>query len=456
MAKKILIIDDDIDLCLLLKRYLDRKGYQVTTASTASGGRAALKKNRFDLVLCDMRLPDMDGMDLLKQVRNDYPQIPVVIITGYSDVRMAVKTIKMGAIEYVTKPIHHEEILLTIEKALENRAEDEVKPRKTPRSTTDKKIVQGNSLPAKRIRQLIDLVAPTDMTVIILGESGIGKEVAARSIHEKSKRKNKPFVAIDCGALPENLAGSELFGHRKGAFTGALTDKTGQFELAQGGTLFLDEIGNLAYEHQVKLLRVIQERNIRKIGDTKDIAVDVRIIVATNDDLKKAAEEGDFREDIFYRLDEFRIELLPLRERTGDILLFAEHFLSESNTELERNVEKFSAEVEERLKSYQWPGNLREMKNVIKRGTLLSAGNTMELSSLPEDIVHPKFVLTEPDSTDVEITDLKSVVERAERQAIQLVLEKTAFNKSRTAKILKVDRKTLYNKMNAYGIDFDR
>ncbi len=312
----------------------------------------------------------------------------------------------------------------------------------------------GHSSEEKELDKNISLIAPTDMSVIIMGETGTGKEVAARRIHDQSKRSNKPFVAIDCGALPKELASSELFGHKKGAFTGALADKIGSFEAANGGTLFLDEIGNLTYENQVKLLRVIQERCIKKLGDTSDTAIDVRILVATNEDLIKAVGKNEFREDLYYRLNEFQITLTPLRERKTDLMTFAQFFLNTSNEALNKNLDGFSKEAEQKMTDYFWHGNLRELKNVVKRATLLSSGSTIEITALPQEIVHPTFFEgTHHEHPKVVIDDLKSVAEDAEKKAIQEILKKTGFNKSKAAEILKVDRKTLYNKINAYGIE---
>jgi len=306
---------------------------------------------------------------------------------------------------------------------------------------------------AKRMEQVIKLLAPTNMSVIIQGESGTGKEMVANAIHQKSKRSKKPFVAIDCGALPKELAASELFGHIKGSFTGAINNKTGHFQMAEGGTLFLDEIGNLSYDNQIKLLRVLQERKIRKIGDTKDIPIDVRLIAASNEDLEDLAKNGEFREDLFYRLNEFMVDIAPLRERRDDILIFAKHFLNQANEDLDKAIEGFSDATEQILINHKWDGNLRELKNVIKRAVLLSPGNVLEKEALPVELSQPKFqTSTESD----EITDLKSVAERAERKAIIKVLEQTGYNKTKTAKILKIDRKTLYNKLESYNIEFKR
>jgi two-component system response regulator HydG len=315
--------------------------------------------------------------------------------------------------------------------------------------------IVGRSIQATTVQRHVELIAPSDLSVIIHGETGTGKEFVAQAIHRLSKRAEKPFVAIDCGALPKELAGSELFGHIKGAFTGAVNDKEGSFELADQGTIFLDEIGNLSYENQVKLLRVIQERRIKRIGATKDIAIDVRIIAATNEDLNKSVKEGKFREDLYHRLNEFKIQLSPLRERKEDIMHFAQHFLAKANHSLTKNVQGFSAAAADLITNYYWHGNLRELNNVVKRAVLLTLGDTIQLDSLPQEIVHAN---TAPVSSNGHVEEekvglLKSIAGSAERQAIIDVLEKANYNKSKAAELLKIDRKTLYNKLKLYNIN---
>jgi two-component system response regulator HydG len=324
------------------------------------------------------------------------------------------------------------------------------KPKKVD-TTKNGEYIFGKSPSSKRIQKLIELVAPTDMTVVILGESGTGKEVAARMIHSMSQRKEGPFVAVDCGALPKELAASELFGHEKGAFTGAVSVKKGHFEMANGGTLFLDEIGNLSYENQIKLLRVLQERVIRRMGSEKDIPVNVRIIVATNEDLKKAMSRGEFREDIFYRINEFNIDLPSINENIEDLEEYLYFFLEKSNHELNKNIERIEPSVIETFKQYSWPGNIREIKNVVKRLVLLSEGNIITKSSLPSEFLNATLNLNNNVSNE-NIFNLKSVVEQAESETILRALKATNYNKSKCAELLGVDRKTLYNKMNAYGL----
>lgn len=458
--KKILIIDDDIDICALLKRFLERKGYEVSTAFKGQDGLEKVNQSDYDVILTDFRLPDMDGIDVLKSIKKLKPNIPIIVITGYSDVSQAVKVIRLGAFEYVTKPIFPEEILMLVKDALkhtEHSSESDSpskriieKPVKSSPSQKNDYIF-GKSPSAKRIQNLIELVAPTDMTVVILGESGTGKEVAARMIHQNSKRKQKPFVAVDCGALPKELAASELFGHEKGAFTGAVSAKKGHFEMANGGTLFLDEIGNLTYENQIKLLRVLQERVIRRMGSEKDIPVDVRIIVATNEDLKNAMRRGEFREDIYYRINEFNINLPSVNDNKEDLEEYIYFFLEKSNNELDKKIKKIDKSVLKAFKNYSWPGNIREIKNVVKRLVLLTNDEMISQEALPPEFLNASFDNAQSKNNE-NIFNLKTVVEQAESETILRALKATNFNKSKCAELLGVDRKTLYNKMNAYGL----
>ncbi|UII30288.1 sigma-54 dependent transcriptional regulator [Fulvivirga ulvae] len=460
--EKILIIDDDNDICLLLNKFLTKNNYEVEYVNTGEEAIRLLKKVTFDLVISDYRLPDEDGVSLLRKIKIINPDTAVIIITGYSDVRIAVQTLKHGAYDYVTKPLYPDEILVTVKDAIKQQKEQkQVAQTNTSNSrgrskAQSKKYVSGRSSQAEIVQKHIDLIAPTDMSVIITGETGTGKEFVANAIHNKSQRKDQPFIAIDCGALPKELAGSELFGHMKGAFTGALADKQGSFELANGGTLFLDEIGNLTYENQIKLLRVLQERKIKRLGGIKDIDIDVRVIAATNEDLKETVRNGKFREDLYHRLNEFKIELSPLRERKTDILIFAEHFLQLANGQLNKNVERFESDVEEKLRNYYWHGNLRELQNVVKRSVLLCQGDSVSLECLPSEIISPDYLssaLISNDAQAADFTNLKSVSENAERSAIISVLEKTGYNKTKAAEVLNIDRKTLYNKLKAYDIN---
>lgn len=460
--ENILIIDDDEHICVLLSKFFKKNNFEPFTANSAEEAIPQLKKRDFDVVITDYRLPDTDGLDMIKRIKILNQQAAIIVITGYSDVRIAVNTLKHGAFEYVTKPLYPDEILVTVKEAIKHKKNTVQQPitdtaakklTKQP-PVNHKKFIVGPSEQSGSVAKHIELIAPTNMSVIIVGETGTGKEYVANAIHHKSKRSDGPFVAVDCGALPKELAGSELFGHVKGAFTGALNEKTGSFELASGGTLFLDEIGNLTYENQIKLLRVIQERSIKKLGGNKAINVDVRIIVATNDDLKKLVREGEFREDLFHRLNEFKIELSPIRERNADIPVYANHFLQLANQQLEKEVKGFDEDVIVRLKQYHWHGNLRELQNVVKRAVLLEKNATISAGCLPAEILNPSYhAYIENEELSLETLDLKSVTERAERKAILAVLDKTGNNKSKAAEILKVDRKTLYNKLEAYGIE---
>lgn len=488
--ERILIIDDNHDICVLLERFLSKQGYKTASALKGEDGLALVRKDAFELVICDFKLPDIDGLEILRRIKVLSPNTAVIIITGYSDVRIAVQAVKHGAYDYVTKPLYPDEILYTIKSALERRLQSISKPAVTesasgasPEKPTmakaaktgtlapgGKRFIFGKSRAAEQLQKHIDLIAPTNMSVIITGETGTGKEFVANAIHLRSKRADKPFVAIDCGALSKELAGSELFGHVKGAFTGALSDKAGSFEFANGGTLFLDEVGNLSYDNQIKLLRVLQERKIRRVGSNQDVPVDVRIVCATNEELRDAVRQGRFREDIFHRIDEFRIELPPLRERRADIMIFAEHFLELANQQLEKNILGFDDEAKEKLRDYYWHGNLRELQNVIKRAVLLTQGDYVTVDTLPHEIVHPNYFVAEeplpmpqvqvyPDMVRPGTTvigqpanNLKSVSENAERAAILKVLERTGYNKTRAAEVLNIDRKTLYNKLKAYDI----
>jgi Response regulator containing CheY-like receiver, AAA-type ATPase, and DNA-binding domains len=434
----------------MLQGLLKRKGFDADTVFSAGEAIKKLENETFDLVLSDFRLPDFDGLELLQKIKAMHPSVPVIIMTSYADIRTAVSAIKMGAFEYVTKPLNPDEILLLINSALEKAQEKQEAPQKKEKKKKPAiDFVRGESSSSLQIDQYIRLVAPTDMSVIIEGESGTGKEIAARRIHAESNRKGKTFVAVDCGALSTDLAGSELFGHVKGSFTGAITDKEGQFEAAKGGTLFLDEIGNLSYEIQVKLLRALQERKVRRIGSNKDIDVDVRIVVATNEDLALSVNKGDFREDLYHRLNEFKITVPALRNRDEDIVLFANYFLDLSNSELNKEIEKFSDEVLDKFRTYSWPGNLRELRNVVRRSVLLSQGDQVEIISLPSEILNdqPK------NDVVIEGSNLKLIQAANEKELIISTLRKVNFNKSKAARLLNIDRKTLYNKIKQYGIE---
>ena len=477
--QSILVIDDDRDMCLLLNRYLTRKGYEVNELFSGKKALEHLEISQPDLIMCDLRLEDMNGIDLLTRIKEKYQEIPVIIMTGYSDIKSSVNAIKIGAFDYVTKPLLPDEILMTIQQALEmdgkatkvNMNENASSSRKRgrrPVSTAGEEYIFGDTEAFNKIKKQIELVAPTNYSVIIYGESGSGKEVIAQEIHRKSRRNGKPFVAIDCGALSKELACSELFGHEKGSFTGALNQKIGSFELANTGTIFMDEVANLPYDVQVSLLRVVQERKMRRVGGIKDIDLDVRIIIASNEILWDATRRGKFREDLYHRFNEFNIVAPPLRERKEDIMLFANHFLQLTNKELEKKIKGFNPETERIFKNYIWYGNLRELKNVIKKAALLTEGPYIEPQSVPFEISNfGKLQFNESPSQkdrldsitaegnksakeEIDGLSLKEASIDAEFELIMKALKQANYNKSKAAKILQIDRKTLYNKMNQY------
>ena len=470
---KVLVIDDDMVICNLLDKFLSKNGYQVKIAFTSSSAFSLIEQEKFDIVLSDFRLENTDGKAILKKVKEKSPSTQVIIITGYSDVKIAVDVMKHGAFDYITKPFIPDEILRLLNKALAKKEEfgdeegNESSDKKTNGSAaalakrytlTENDYIVGKSPQSKEVERQIRLVGPTNYSVIIYGESGTGKESIAQAIHLHSPRKGKPFVAIDCGALSRELGGSELFGHEKGAFTGALTQKIGQFEAANGGTIFFDEIANLPYDLQVSLLRVVQERKCRRLGSTKEMDIDVRIVVASNESLSEAAAKGKFREDLYHRFNEFDIFLAPLRERKSDIILFANHFLAKANVELNKNIKGFSEEVLNVFNNYSWPGNLRELNNIIKRVTLLTDSEEVMLNSLPHEIsFYEKFTFNSDNGTAPQAAraaesknDLKSVAINAEYEKIVEVLKHVNYNKSKAAKMLDIDRKTLYNKLQHF------
>ena len=450
----ILIIEDDAAFCQMLQKFLTKRGYQVQTAFTAPDAKAKFKETDFNLVLTDLRLPDYDGLQLLSDIKGASPKTAVIVMTGYAEVGSAVAAMKKGAYDYISKPFTPDEMLMVISSALKscNLHESEnytlnnaVNQHTLKIKNSKKKIVLGISDASKKLKEYIALVAPTNMSVLITGDSGTGKEVAAKAIHDKSTRKDFSFVAVDCGAIPKELATSEFFGHLKGSFTGAVEDKIGHFEAANGGTLFLDEVGNLSYENQIQLLRALEERKIKRVGSTKEIEVDLRIITATNEDLQEAVEKGTFREDLFHRLNEFSIEIPSLEDRVEDLMLFADHFRQDANDNLNKNVKGFSDEVLKVFQNHHWPGNLRELRNVIKRAVLLSTGEYIEVDALPKD------VLAESPAESI----FENGFSKADYEKDQIIkaLKKTNFNKSKAAKLLQVTRKTLYNKINHYNLD---
>ncbi len=445
---KILIVEDDITYAKMLKTWLSRKGFDVVSVSEVGKAEKYLAENKVSLILSDLRLPDRDGIELLVWIRENDLDIPLIVMTGYAGIQSAVQAMKLGAVDYVEKPMNPDALLKKIEDALNPVINDKNalgKKEKNSRkqALTSANYLEGESEAAKQLYNYVRLVAPTSMSVLINGASGTGKEYVARQIHYLSKRSDKPFVAIDCGAIPRDLAASEFFGHKKGSFTGALSDKIGAFEAADGGTIFLDEVGNLNYDTQIQLLRVLQERKIRPVGSNTEIPVDVRLISATNENLQDAMEKGNFRDDLYHRINEFTIRMPQLCERKEDILLFADFFLDRANKELGKDVSGFEDKALQKIRTYSWPGNLRQMKNVIKRATLLTSGRYITSDELDIDIVQESDV---PD-----IMPLRNVA--TERERIIEALQRTGNNKSKAAELLQIDRKTLYNKLKLYHIE---
>jgi len=468
MSKKILIIDDDLDLCTLLGRFLSKNGYEVDASHSGAKGIAKFAAGKFDLVICDYRLGDMEGIKVLTTLRQQNPGVKVLMITGYSDIKTAVEVIKLGAFDYIVKPLIPDEVLSVINKTIqqpsptvsEAGAGEPGKRSVSKIAYPNDEFMIGKAPATKNLYDQINIVAGTNYSVILYGESGTGKEVIAKTIHGMSNRKDKPFVAMDCGTLSKELAGSELFGHVKGAFTGALQDKEGHFELADGGTLFLDEVSNLSLDVQATLLRVIQERKFKRVGGNKETNVDVRLIVASNENLQDAYRKGKFREDLYHRFNEFSIKLPALRTRQEDILLFANFFLAKTTAELDKDVPGFEDNVLQTFLQYSWPGNLREFRNVVRRAVLLTPpGEKINSSSLPWEISntdpiasngHDLKPITAIPSLPKRELDLKDAASRAEYETIMAVLQQVNFNKKKAAEMLNIDRKTLYNKIKNF------
>ncbi|HEX8575127.1 MAG TPA: sigma-54 dependent transcriptional regulator [Flavobacterium sp.] len=444
---RILLIEDDAPFCKMLERFLVKNNCEVAAAFSAEEAKIKINNQKFDLIITDLRLPNYDGIELMAEFKEQFPDIPVILMTGYSDVTTAVKAIKNGAADYISKPFIPEEVLVVVSNALQTASKitaTNTKAITKPKTKTiPNKFVSGISLASKKLSEYIQLVAPTDMSVLIIGESGTGKEVIAKSIHQGSQRRNNNFIAVDCGAIPKELAASEFFGHLKGSFTGAINDKIGYFEAANGGTLFLDEIGNLSYENQIQLLRALQERKIKPVGSNKEINVDIRIITATNEDLREAVKNGNFREDLYHRLNEFSIHSPSLKDREEDLMIFAEYFLEKANDQLHKSTIGFSPEVLQIFQDYSWPGNLRELQNIIKRAVLLTKGDFIEKPVLPLEIFQ---VTANKPANDFSLSE-------SEKEAILNALSKSKNNKSEAAKLLKINRKTLYNKLRLYNLD---
>jgi two-component system response regulator HydG len=471
MTKRALIIDDDIDLCLLLSRFLNKNGFETATAHSGAKGIALYDPANFDVVIADYRLDDMDGIKLIKGLKAKDPHVAILVITGYSDIKTAVEVIKLGAFDYITKPLIPDEVLSILNNLLAKKESHQENGQVAEAGSTEKKksnvsFYKGKSPASIFLHEQADIIARTNYSVLLYGESGTGKEVIASLIHDMSERSAKPFIALDCGTLSRELAGSELFGHVKGSFTGAIQDKEGHFEMAEGGTLFLDEVGNLSSGVQATLLRVIQERKFKRVGGNKEIPTDVRIIVASNENLAEAYRKGKFREDLYHRLNEFSIHLPPLRDRREDIAPLAEFFLDQSNKETKKNISGFNDDVLNIFMEYSWPGNLREFRNVVRRAVLLTPSDAkIGIGSLPQEIVHhtpvhhvaspfeqsmPHFEGFGPTESLPGKDPLKGAASRAEFYTIMSVMQQVNFNKKKAAELLKIDRKTLYNKLKSF------
>lgn len=452
----ILIVEDDIAFGTMLQTWLRKKGFEVDKATSVGAAVKLLVDNAADLVLSDFRLPDHDGLRLLKWMRDHDNNAPFIVMTNYAEVQNAVLAMKSGAADYIAKPVQPDILLQKIKDALSAAnaqpvqtvatptAPDKLvsnKPVKSKKREDSPRYIEGKSEASRQLYSYVELVAPTPMSVLILGASGTGKEYVARRIHELSQRHDRPFFALDCGAIPRDVAASEFFGHKKGAFTGADTDKRGAFEMANGGTLFLDEVGNLSYDVQVQLLRALQERRIRPVGGTEEIPIDIRLVCATNENLAEAVADGGFREDLYHRINEFTIYMPKLSERGTDLFLFADLFVRHANEELDRDVEGFDSAAAEMLASHPWTGNLRELNNVVKRAVLLTRGKyitPLELSqAMPPSQPEPTMALHDEDS---------------ERSRIVAALRQTNGNKAAAARLLGIDRKTIYNKIERLGI----
>lgn len=438
--KHILIVEDDTTFAVMLQTWLSKKKFSVVSVSGIAAAKKTLIESSVDLVLCDLRLPDGDGIDLLEWVSSRNINVPLIVMTSYAAIPSAVQAMKLGARDYISKPVNPEDLLQKINEVFNAGVKTGKQIPVSESVPEETNYLEGQSEAARQLYTYVKLVAPTSMSVLINGASGTGKEYVAKRIHQLSKRSEKPFVAIDCGAIPKELAASEFFGHKKGSFTGAIEDKVGAFIEADGGTIFLDEIGNLSYDVQVQLLRVLQERRVKPIGTTTEVKVDVRLIAATNEDLKAAIKSGAFREDLYHRINEFTIYMPHLCERGEDIPLFANFFLDQANRELEKPVPGFLPEAMEKISQYTWPGNLREMRNTVMRAALLAQGNPIRVEHLGIDmnIDKPINILHDPDS---------------ERTKIVSALQKCLGNKSKAAAMLGIDRKTLYNKLKLYQIE---
>ena len=461
--KQILVADDEPNLRRVLSAQLQRDGYEVIAAEDGQAALEVIENHHVDVIITDLRMPRVDGMELLKRVIATHPDVPVIMITAHGTVDTAVEALKHGAFDYITKPFEQSELRNVVRKASRTRELSQHDVAAEPSEPGRYRLI-GQSAPMVEVYQVIEKVADTPSTVLITGESGTGKELIARALHENSSRRDKPFIRVNCAAIPRDLIESELFGYEKGAFTGAVTSKPGRFELAHGGTLFLDEIGEIPVNMQVKLLRAIQEQEFERVGGIKTIEVDVRLVAATNRDLQEEIREGRFREDLYYRLNVVQVRLPSLRERTSDIPLLIEHFLRRFRAKLKKDVRGVSDAAMERLMAHPWPGNIRELENVMERCVLFSDGELIGVGDLPPELrgSGPPPVEREATSSDARGQEdlptpglkeaVREATSRIERELIVRALDQTGGNVTHTARLLKISRKSLQTKMKELGL----
>jgi DNA-binding NtrC family response regulator len=449
MKKHVLVVDDEVSILRALDRFLTDQGYQVTLCDNAQSARKVLSEGFIDLALVDMKLGTESGLDLLKQIQKDSPQTSSIIMTGFGSIETAVDAIKAGAFHYITKPFEFADLINLVKKALEHKQakQENTLLKKQLQDRYGFENIVGSSDGINEVFNMVSRVADTDSTILILGESGTGKELVARAIHYNSPRANRPIVPVNCAAIPEDLLESELFGHVKGAFTGAVTTRMGRFEMADGGTLFLDEIGDMSPKLQVKLLRVLQERRFESVGSNRPVEVDVRIIAATNKNLEDGVREGWFREDLYYRLHVIPVKIPPLRERPADIPLLIKHFLHKFSKEHNSPAPEISEESMEALVNYAWPGNVRELENLVERLVILYPGQAFQPSSLPSKLLDGGGKITTSVNIPEEGISFKNVVSDFENELILKALQKTAWNKNKAATLLKLNRTTLVEKI---------
>ena len=453
---KILVVDDEAEIRSLLAAVLQSKGYEVVTAEDGAAALQAVPRERPAVILMDLSMPRMNGMDALPEIKRLDAEVPVIICTAHADLATAVRAMKLGAYDYLTKPFDVELLILTIERAVErHRLHSRIEELKRQGQGSSLAERMGGSAAIAQVIQQVAQVAESNFTVLVQGETGTGKELVARGIHQQSPRRQAPFVAVDCGAIPETLVESELFGHERGAFTGAQARREGHFQLAKGGTLFLDEIGNVPLATQAKLLRALEQREVNPLGAARAVAVDARIIAATNSELEESVKAGRFRADLYYRLSEFTIALPPLRSRREDITHLSQRFLDEVSMELRRPVRRISDEAMQVLLHHEWPGNVRELRNVVRKAALLATDvvTPEHIPALSASAPGPARAAAEPAGEDLSLREVAELAAgQAEREVIRHALESTKGNKSQAARLLRTDYTTLHSKMKRYGI----